>query len=94
MRSTRGNPSRRQEITLEVVIVEQILQTCISQASRSELRYILSEMWPSISIYGLGKYLFYLIEFDPITYNGKNQVFVLTEIGLDLLHMIKKEKEI
>lgn len=79
---------------LRAVLVERILQACISQSSFSELTYIIQEMKPALSSNSLREYLFYLIEYYFITYHGNSQVFVLTGAGLGLLYMIKKEKRI
>ena len=38
------------------------------------------------------KYLFYLIDYGIVTYNGKKQVFVLNDEGYDLLYAIEQEK--
>ena len=79
---------------LRAVLVEQILQACISQSSFSELTSIIQEMHPAISSNSLREYLFYLIESYFINYHGNSGVFVLTGAGLGLLYMIKKEKRI
>ncbi len=47
---------------------------------------------PSMSDYSLKKYLFYLIDHDLRIYHGKEQIFVLTDGGLNLSYMIKREK--
>lgn len=76
---------------LEAVFVEQILQACISKASLSELRHAIRGIWPSLSTDSLKKYLFYLIEYYLITYDGNNQFFVLTSIGSELLYNGEKD---
>ena len=78
---------------LYAVLVEQILQTCISESSFNELECILEEMKPFLSTNSLKKHLFYLIEHYFITYHGNNRVFVLTGAGLGLLYLIKKERK-
>jgi hypothetical protein len=91
---SRGNlPSYLQPPCLEAVLVEQILQTYASQASLNELGHIISLIWPYLSTNGLKKYLFYLIEYYLIKYHGQSQIFGLTDEGLDLLRLIKLEKE-
>ena len=80
---------------LEAVFVEPILEVCNAQANFREIVYILrSILLPSLSDYSLKKYLFYLIDHDLIIYHGKEQIFVLTEGGVNLLYMIKREKKI
>jgi hypothetical protein len=78
---------------LEAVLVEQILQTCASQASLNELGRIILPFWPYLTTNGLKKYLFYLIEYYLIRYHGQSQMFGLTNEALDLLRLIKLEKE-
>lgn len=79
---------------MRAVLVEQILQACISQSSFSELTSIIQEMQPAISSNSLKEHLFYLIEYYFINYHGNSRVFVLTGAGLGLLYMIKNEKRI
>ena len=38
-------------------------------------------------------YLFYLIDFEAISYNGQKNIFKISDGGLDLLEMIDKEKK-
>ena len=38
-------------------------------------------------------YLFYLIDFEAISYNGQKKIFKISDGGLDLLEMIDKEKK-
>ena len=53
----------------------------------------ISRIWPYLSTNGLKKYLFYLIEYYLIRYHGQSRIFGLTDEGLDLLRLIKLEKE-
>ena len=69
---------------LQAVLVEQILQTCISESSFTEIEHILEEMKTSLSTNCLKEHLFYLIEHYFIIYHGNNRVFVLTGAGLGL----------
>ena len=79
---------------LRAVLVEPILQACVSQSSFSELTSIIQEKQPALSSNSLREYLFYLIEYYFINYHGNSRVFVLTGAGLGLLYMINKEKRI
>jgi hypothetical protein len=38
-------------------------------------------------------YLFYLIDFEAISYNGQKKIIKISDGGLDLLKMIDKEKK-
>ena len=38
-------------------------------------------------------YLFYLIDFEAISYNGQKKIIKISDGGLDLLEMIDKEKK-
>jgi hypothetical protein len=40
----------------------------------------------------LKKYLFYLIEYDFILYNGQKQVYVIKDRGLEILSAVMEEK--
>jgi hypothetical protein len=41
----------------------------------------------------LKKYLFYLISYDLLSYNGNSKSYLTEDGGFDLLHMINKEKK-
>jgi hypothetical protein len=92
MISKKDIPYHRCSIYLEAVFVVQILETCISLATISDLIYKIKSMTPSLSVYGLKKNLFYLIDYNLIIYHGQNQAFVITGKGSYLLYMIKKKK--
>jgi predicted transcriptional regulator len=78
---------------LEAIIVEQILAICINGARFNELKDATQRV-ASFSRYILKKYLFYLIEYGIISYQGQNQVYVITWEGLNLLSIINIEKRI
>ena len=42
----------------------------------------------------LKKYLFFLINYDLLSYNGKSQVYLTEEWGFDMLDAINREKRI
>jgi hypothetical protein len=41
----------------------------------------------------LKKYFFYLVCYGLVSYNGKRQIYVIEDGGLDLLYKIHKEKQ-
>lgn len=72
-------------------IVEPILLSCIHESSLYNIACALKEITP-ISFSNLKKYLFYLIEYEFVSYIGHKQVFTIKDGGFDLLSMIDKEK--
>jgi predicted transcriptional regulator len=78
---------------LEAIIVEQILAICINGARFNELKDAIQKV-ASFSHYILKKYLFYLIEYGIISYQGQNQMYIITWEGLNLLFIINIEKGI
>jgi predicted transcriptional regulator len=77
---------------LEAIIVEQILALCFYGAGFNEL--VDTTQRVAFSRHVLKIYLFYLIEYGIISYQGKKQVYVITWEGLNLLSMIDIEKRI
>jgi len=78
---------------LEAIIVEQILAICVNGVRSNELKDAIQRI-ASFSRYILKKYLFYLIEYGIISYQGQNQVYVIMWEGLNLLSIINIEKRI
>jgi predicted transcriptional regulator len=70
---------------LEAEVVEIILEACANETTFSELRYLLS--YASLPRHTLKKYLFFLIEYDLISYEGRDKVFVITKDGWNVLSM-------
>jgi hypothetical protein len=69
-------------------IVEYILSLCLTGATLDgflDWRNVLS---PTI----LKKYLFYLIEYDSILYNGQKHVYLIKDRGLEVLSAIMEDK--
>ncbi|MDQ6723893.1 MAG: hypothetical protein M3Z01_06485 [Thermoproteota archaeon] len=77
---------------LQAVIVEPILVSCIYKISIYDLVNEMQRILPLLSN-KLKKYLFHLINYELISYNGQKQVYIIEDGGLDLLYMIKREKE-
>jgi hypothetical protein len=76
---------------LQAVIIEPILISCINKASFYVLALAIQKMIP-ISIIEIKKYLFYLVDYGLVSYNGLQQVFTIEEGGFGLLDMIDREK--
>jgi len=77
-------------------IIEPILLRCIEKVSFNVLLLTIQQQQikPQISSSDLKKYLFYLIGYNIISYNGQKQMFTIKDEGVGLLHMIEKEKKI
>jgi predicted transcriptional regulator len=70
-------------LKLEAELVEVILEACANETTFSELGYLLDYAYLPRDT--LKRYLFFLIEYDLISYNGRNRVFVITKKGWDIL---------
>jgi predicted transcriptional regulator len=76
---------------LKASIIEPILLHCINGVSICELSCEIQRLLP-LPYNTLKKYLFYLVSYELISYNGQRQVYVTEDGGLDLLHKINREK--
>ena len=76
---------------LKAIIVEQILVVCVNRTRFNELFDIVRRI-NSLPRYILKKYLFQLIEYGIISYQGENHVYVITRTGLELLSIVNREK--
>ncbi len=92
MTFTKSNNNSKKSPTLQAAIVEPILMACLEECSVCELSCKIQTILP-LPYSLLKKYLFYLINYDLLSYNGQRQVYIIEEGGLDLLHMINKEKK-
>jgi predicted transcriptional regulator len=70
-------------LKLEAELVEIILEASANETTFSELRYLLS--YAGLPHHTLKKYLFFLIEYNLICYEGRDKVFVITKDGWNLL---------
>jgi hypothetical protein len=75
------------------VIVEPILISCINGISICKLSMEIQRLIP-LPYDALKKYLFFLINYDLLSYNGKSQVYLTEEWGFDMLVAIDREKRI
>jgi hypothetical protein len=76
---------------LQADIIEQILLCCTNKISFYILVSTIQKIM-TISLWDLKRYLFYLIDYRLISYNGQNQIFKIEYGGLGLLDIINKEK--
>jgi predicted transcriptional regulator len=76
---------------LEASIVEPILTICIDGSSIFEISWKIQTMI-RLSHTTIKRYLFYLIDYEVITYEGHKQTFKTTYEGHNLLGLIDKEK--
>jgi hypothetical protein len=76
---------------LQAVIIEPILISCINKVSFYVLALAIQKIMP-ISIIEIKKYLFYLVDYGLVSYNGLHQVFTIEDGGFGLLDMIDREK--
>lgn len=77
---------------LKASIVEPILTICIVGSSIFELSWKMKIMM-TLPFIIIKQYLFYMIDYEVITYNGQKRTFITTDEGHDLLDMIDKEKK-
>jgi hypothetical protein len=70
-------------------IVEYILSLCGEETTSDDLMQLMISSSPTI----LKKYLFYLIDYDLISYSGQKQVYLIKDKGLELLSRIMMENK-
>lgn len=75
---------------LQANIVEPILILCINKSSMFEISWKIQTML-SLPSYIIKNYLFYLIDYEVISYDGQKRIFTITDGGYELLYMIEKE---
>ena len=76
---------------LQAAIVEPILKLCIDGITMDELKIKTDKMLPLM--YTIAKkYLFYLIEYEFILYDGQKRIFIIKDEGYNLLHLFENEK--
>ncbi len=76
---------------LQAAIVEPILKLCINGITMDELKLKTDKMLPLMFMIAK-KYLFYLINYDLVSYDGQKRIFTIKDDGYDLLSEIKNEK--
>jgi hypothetical protein len=68
-------------------IVEYILLLCAGQVTFDDLIQLMIFSSPII----LKRYLFYLIDYDLVSYNGQKQVYLIKDKGLELLGRLDRK---
>lgn len=74
-------------INLDLDAVEMILGSCVKGASLDDLMYLTGIPYNSLKVQ-----LFYLTEYNMISYIGQKQAFFLTQEGWKLLSAIDETK--
>jgi predicted transcriptional regulator len=75
---------------LDANIVEPILEACTNEATIIRL----ANMTKGVASYNnLKEYLFYLVDYDMISYQGDKRVYTMRYEGWRLLSMIKRTKK-
>jgi hypothetical protein len=70
-------------LKLEAELVEVILEACANETTFRELSYLLDYAYLPRDT--LKKYLFFLIEYDLISYDGREKFFAITKKGWNVL---------
>ncbi len=78
---------------LKGIIVEEILLYCINYTSILELLFEIQRIKPLPSSY-VKLYLFYLIDYGFISYNGQKHMLLTEKKGFELLYEINKKKKV
>ncbi|MGN6630505.1 MAG: hypothetical protein ACTHKJ_11655 [Candidatus Nitrosocosmicus sp.] len=76
---------------LRADIIESILTSCFKGESIECLLYNEKNL-DSSNKNIVKKYLFFLIEFELLSYNGQKKIFIIEKRGYDLLNIIEEEK--
>ena len=76
---------------LRADIIEFILTSCSKGESIECLLYNEKSL-ASFNKNIIKKYLFFLIEYEIVSYNGQKQIFIIEKKGYDLLNIIEEEK--
>ena len=78
-------------LVMQAVIFQPILLMCLKGSPLHAIYLKIQRLLP-ISPELIKKYLFYLIEYGLISYNGKNHSFFSSDSGLNLLLKIERKK--
>ena len=94
---TKNNQILLKSPRLKGEIVETILLSLLlhprQKMSVSELLLETNRKLPLASNRIVKKYLVYLADYELISYNGQSHTYQLKDDGIDLLHLIVKEKK-
>lgn len=78
-------------LVMQAVIFQPILLMCLKGFTIQQICLNTQRQIP-ISDELIKKYLFYLIEYNLVTYNGNNQSFFTSNSGVNLLFKIERKK--
>ena len=78
---------------LKASIIEPLLLLGANGISFYELPVEINRMSPPFSCKTLKRYLFYLVSYGLVSYNGQRQIYKTEDRGLDLLYKIHQEKQ-
>ena len=76
---------------MQAVILQPILLMCLKGSQIRSIYLNIQRLLP-ISDELIKKYLFYLIEYGLISYNGNNHSYFSSDAGLNLLFKIERKK--
>jgi hypothetical protein len=86
--------SNKNSPKLKASIIEPILLLCINGISIYELPIEIQKIMPlPLPCKTIKKYLFYLISYGLVSYDGQRQIYMTEDGGLDLLYEIHQEKQ-
>ncbi len=89
---SRNNSNNERSPKLKAAITEPILLPCIKGIPICELSCEIQRMTP-LPYKAPKKYLFYLINYELLSYDGQGQVYITEDEGFNLLYVINKEKK-
>ena len=78
---------------LQAAVVEPLLKLCVNGITMYDLKLKTDNML-SLMYDIAKKYLFYLIDYGLVSYDGQKQIFVIEDGGKDLLGMIEEKKRL
>ena len=78
-------------LVMQAVIFQPILLMCVKGSPIQSIYWNIQRLLP-ISEELIKKYIFYLIEYGLISYNGNNRSFFTSNAGVNLLFKIERKK--
>ena len=78
-------------LVMQVVIFQPILLMCVRGSSIQRINYNAQRLLPITSEL-IKKYLFYLIEYGLISYDGSSRIYFSSNDGINLLLKIERKK--
>jgi hypothetical protein len=78
-------------LVMQAVIFQPILLICLKGSSVKKINLNIQRLLP-ISDELIKKYLFYLIEYGLISYDGSRRLYFSTDDGINLLFKIERKK--